>query len=139
MADHAAVRALAGQEAQRVDQQRLAGAGFAGNDGQAGAEFEFGRRDGGEITDGEVGKHACGLCSEGGAMTKGRQHAGPLDSRSWLQAVRRPPAGPRLAATACTRVAADIYEGHGPQRSEEHTSVLQPLMHISYTVFCMKT
>src|SRR3546814_1312887 len=58
MADHAAVRALAGQEAQRVDQQRLAGAGFAGNDGQAGAEFEFGRRDDGEITDGEVGKHA---------------------------------------------------------------------------------
>src|SRR3546814_9780430 len=57
------------------------------------------------------------VCSSdlGGAMTKGRQHAGPLDSRSWLQAVRRPPAGPRLAATACTRVAADIYEGHGPQ------------------------
>src|SRR3546814_20265207 len=27
-------------------------------------------------------------------MTKGRQDAGPLDSRSWLQAVRRPPAGP---------------------------------------------
>src|SRR3546814_7906495 len=113
MADHAAVRALAGQEAQRVDQQRLAGAGFAGNDGQAGAEFEFGRRDDGEITDGEVGKHACGLCSEGGAMTKGRQDAGPLDSRSWLQAVRRP-------------------------RSEEHTSELESLMRISYVVFCLK-
>src|SRR3546814_1668232 len=87
MADHAAVRALAGQEAQRVDQQRLAGAGFAGNDGQAGAEFEFGRRDDGEITDGEVGKHACGLCSEGGAMTKGRQRS--EEHTSELQSLMR--------------------------------------------------
>src|SRR3546814_4796135 len=49
-----------------------------------------------DVCSSDLGKHACGLCSEGGAMTKGRQDAGPLDSRSWLQAVRRPPAGPRL-------------------------------------------
>jgi hypothetical protein len=58
VADHAAVGPLARQEAERIDQQRFAGTGFAGNDGQARAEFEFGRRDDGEIPDGEVGQHA---------------------------------------------------------------------------------
>src|SRR3546814_2833139 len=29
-------------------------------------------------------------------------------------------------------------EGHGRQRSEEHTSELQSLMRISYAVFCLK-
>src|SRR3546814_3453106 len=29
-------------------------------------------------------------------------------------------------------------EGHGPERSEEHTSELQSLMRISYAVFCLK-
>ena len=38
MAHHAAVGAQAGEEAQRIDQQRLAGAGFAGNHGHARAE-----------------------------------------------------------------------------------------------------
>src|SRR3546814_2557983 len=33
--------------------------------------------------------------------------------------------------------AADI-EGLGAERSEEHTSELQSLMHISYAVFCLK-
>ena len=57
VADHAAVGARAGQEAERIDQQRLAGAGFAGNHGQAGAEIEFGGADDREILDGEVGEH----------------------------------------------------------------------------------
>ena len=57
MAHHAAIGAQAGQEVEGVDQQRLAGAGFAGNNGQARAEFEFGRRDHGEILDGQVSQH----------------------------------------------------------------------------------
>ena len=57
MADHAAVRALAAKEAQRVHQQRLAGAGFAGNHGQAGTEFQLDRGGDGEIAQGKVGEH----------------------------------------------------------------------------------
>lgn len=57
VADHAAVGAQPGQEAQRVHHQRLAGAGFAGNHGHARPEFQFGGADDGEILDGEVSEH----------------------------------------------------------------------------------
>src|SRR3546814_8033134 len=33
---------------------------------------------------------------------------------------------------------ADRVKGSGAKRSEEHTSELQPLMRISYAVFCLK-
>ena len=52
----------AGQQAQGVDQQRLAGAGFAGDHGQAAAEVQFRGADDGEILEGEVGEHGAGLC-----------------------------------------------------------------------------
>ena len=57
VADHAAVGAQAGQKAERVHHQRLAGAGLAGNDGHAGAEVQFAGTDDGEILDREPGKH----------------------------------------------------------------------------------
>ena len=60
--DHAAVRALPGQEAERVDQQRLAGAGLAGHHGQADAELELGGGDDGEILDREASEHGARLC-----------------------------------------------------------------------------
>jgi hypothetical protein len=62
VADHAAVGAKARQEPERIDQQRLAGAGFAGNDGHAGAEFEFGGGDNGEILDRQAVEHGARLC-----------------------------------------------------------------------------
>ena len=57
VADHPAVGAQAGQEAQGVHQQGLAGAGLAGNDGHARAEFQFGGAYYGEVADGEVSEH----------------------------------------------------------------------------------
>ena len=51
VADHAAVRPQPGQEAECIDQERFAGAGFAGNDRQAGSEFHFGSAGNGEVTD----------------------------------------------------------------------------------------
>ena len=57
MADHRGVGAFAGQEAERIHQQRLAGAGLAGNDGHAAAEFEFGGGDDGEVADGQALQH----------------------------------------------------------------------------------
>ncbi len=57
VADHAAVGAQPGQEAEGVDQQRLAGAGLAGNHGEAGPEFQFGDGDDGEVADGQAGQH----------------------------------------------------------------------------------
>src|SRR3546814_10111732 len=35
-------------------------------------------------------------------------------------------------------IARTLAEGMGKDRSEEHTSELQPLMRISYAVFCLK-
>ena len=57
VADHAAVGAQAGEEAQRIDQQRFAGAGFARNDGHARAEFDLGLGDDGEVANREVRQH----------------------------------------------------------------------------------
>ena len=51
VADHAAVRALAGQEGQRVHQQGLARARLTGDDGQPRAEIQFRGGDDGEILD----------------------------------------------------------------------------------------
>lgn len=51
VADHAAIGAQAGQKAQRIHHQRLAGAGFARDHGHARPEFEFGGADNGEILD----------------------------------------------------------------------------------------
>ncbi len=57
VADHAAVGAQPGQEAQGVDHQRFAGAGFAGNHGHAWPELQFGGADNGEILDREMSEH----------------------------------------------------------------------------------
>ena len=57
VADHAAVGAQPGQEAQRVDDQRLAGAGFAGHDGEPRPELELGGGDDGEILDRQTLEH----------------------------------------------------------------------------------
>ncbi len=51
VADHAAVGAQPGQEAQRVHHQRLARAGFTRDHGHAGAEFQLGGADDREILD----------------------------------------------------------------------------------------
>jgi len=56
-ADHAAVGACAGQQHQRVDQQRLAGAGLAADHGQAGAERHLGGLDDGKMADIERSEH----------------------------------------------------------------------------------
>jgi hypothetical protein len=57
VADHAAVGAQAGQEAQRVHHQRLAGAGLARNHGHARPELQFGGADNCKILDREVSEH----------------------------------------------------------------------------------
>ena len=57
VADHAAVGALAAEEAERIHQQGLAGAGFAGNHGQARTELQFDRGGDGEVAQGEAGEH----------------------------------------------------------------------------------
>lgn len=57
VADHAAVGAQAGQKAQRIHHQRLAGAGFARHHGHARPEFQLGGTDNGEILDREMSKH----------------------------------------------------------------------------------
>ena len=62
--DHAGIGAGAGQGQQGIDQQRLAGAGFAGNHGQAVVELQFDRADHGEILEGEVLEHAWRILPE---------------------------------------------------------------------------
>ena len=52
----------AAQEAQRIDQQRLAGAGFAGDHGQPGTELEFGMGHDGKVANGQAGQHRRALC-----------------------------------------------------------------------------
>ena len=47
------VAALAQSQRQRIDQDRLAGAGFAGQHGEAGAELELERVDDDEVTNGK--------------------------------------------------------------------------------------
>ena len=64
VADHAAVGAHAGEEAEGIDQQRFAGAGFAGNDGHSGAEFEFGGGDDGEVAKREACQHGADCASK---------------------------------------------------------------------------
>ena len=54
----AAVRATADGQQQRVDQDRLAGAGFAREHGEAAAELEFDRLDDGEVADLQVRQHS---------------------------------------------------------------------------------
>lgn len=57
VADHAAVGPEPGQEAQGVDDQRLAGAGLARDHGHARAELQFGGRDDGEVAEGQAPEH----------------------------------------------------------------------------------
>jgi hypothetical protein len=60
-AHDARIGALAEGERQRVDQDRLAGAGFAGKDGEAAVEFEVERGDDDEVAYREVAQHGVGL------------------------------------------------------------------------------
>ena len=53
----AGVAALAQGQRQRVDEDGLAGAGLAGEHGEAGVEFEFERIDDDEIADAERPQH----------------------------------------------------------------------------------
>src|SRR3546814_10726605 len=46
--------------------------------------------------------------------------------------------GATLFAENCASCHGAAGDGHGPDRSEEHTSELQSLMRISYAVFCLK-
>ncbi len=57
LAHDARIAALAEQQRQRVDQDRLAGAGLAGEDGEAGLEFEVERVDDDEVADRERLQH----------------------------------------------------------------------------------
>ena len=58
--DKAAVGAGAERQPQRIEQDRLARAGFTGEDGQAGAELQVQRLDQHDIADGKRGQH--GAC-----------------------------------------------------------------------------
>ena len=62
---HATVGAGAGQQHQRIDQQRLAGAGLAADHGKSRAERDLGFFDNGEMTDVERSKHGGGQCGVG--------------------------------------------------------------------------
>jgi hypothetical protein len=55
-AHHAGVAAPAQRQLQRIDQDRLAGAGLAGEDREAG-ELEFDRVDDDEVADGQCAQH----------------------------------------------------------------------------------
>jgi hypothetical protein len=57
VADDAAVGAQAREQSKGIDQQRLAGAGLARNDGESAGEIQFRATDDGEILDGEVYEH----------------------------------------------------------------------------------
>lgn len=57
VAHHRGIGAFAREEAQGIDQQGFAGAGFAGNDGHSTPEFEFGGGDDGEVADGQTLQH----------------------------------------------------------------------------------
>lgn len=58
-----AVAPAAKQQAEGVDQHRLAGTGLAGEDVQAGTKGEGDVRDGGDVADAEFGEHQIGLRS----------------------------------------------------------------------------
>ena len=58
--DQAAIGAGAERQPQRIEQDRLARAGFTGEDGQAGAELQVQRLDQHDIADGKRGQH--GAC-----------------------------------------------------------------------------
>jgi hypothetical protein len=60
---HATVGALAEGKTEGVDDDRLACTGFAADDSQPAAGFEFQRVDGGEVADAEVGKHMLSIRS----------------------------------------------------------------------------
>ena len=55
---HAGIGAIAGEQQQGIDQQRLARASFAGDDGESGTERDFGCADDGEILDEKCFEHA---------------------------------------------------------------------------------
>lgn len=59
-AHDARVCAFAEREGEGVDQDRFAGAGFAGKDGKAAVEFEIERGDDDEVADREVAEHGVG-------------------------------------------------------------------------------
>ena len=56
-ADQVARRAAAEQQADRFDQDRLAGAGLAGQDVEAGVELDLDRVDDREVLDAEEAEH----------------------------------------------------------------------------------
>jgi len=56
-ADQAGVRPHAEDEAQRIEQDRLAGAGLAGEHAEAGGERQVERLDQDDVADGEPGQH----------------------------------------------------------------------------------
>ncbi len=49
--------AAAGEQLQRIDEDRLAGTGLTGQHGESGAQFELHGIDDGEVTDLQVGQH----------------------------------------------------------------------------------
>ncbi|MNV41368.1 hypothetical protein D3C71_1330020 [compost metagenome] len=76
MADHAGVRAQAGQEAQRVDHQRFTGTGFARNNGHARPKLQLGGTDNSKILDRKMFEHGWQLVGPGKAsMCAGQVNA----------------------------------------------------------------
>ena len=61
MTDQAGFSTIACQQEQGIDEQRLAGTGFAGDDGQPGAKSDFSLADDGEILDVKRTQHAAPL------------------------------------------------------------------------------
>ena len=65
-ANHAGIAARAQRELQRIDQDGFAGAGFTGEDGEAGSEFDFQRIDDDEVTQAQGEQHGCNAIQAGG-------------------------------------------------------------------------
>ena len=57
VAHHFGPGAAAGEQLQRIDEDRLAGAGLPGEHGESRAQFELHGVDDGEVTDLQVGQH----------------------------------------------------------------------------------
>ncbi|MNS80909.1 hypothetical protein D3C72_1146060 [compost metagenome] len=92
-AHHAGVGAFAEHQGQCIDQDGLAGAGLAGEDGKAGGEVEVERIDDDEIADGQAAEHR-GLGGSGGRLRAGCPRSGIRASAAscaaWRSSCSRP-------------------------------------------------
>ena len=89
-----AAGATAGEQLQRIDDDRLAGAGLAGEHGQAGPELDLGGIDDRQIADLQVGQHRFTACGPG--------RRGPSAASSAAAGSNRSPAGAAAGSSGST-------------------------------------